>query len=339
MSRHWPLMAGGAMPVPALQAGRRSGRQRSGGRIGSQAAGRRHPARVGEFADRRVEFTPPCRISCFGGFREFSPPSALPRIGFFDLSTGVSPINPTIYPQEISSARSIFLAANRAACKYQFTVRRLRTWTGARPLEPEQIGSGRKFQDGERRFGDRADEEGFSDPSPTASEPWSLRGGGSRGSLHTEPDTLRGERHGEGVRVCRQRHDARTASKHLTPSFFLAPDHQKQRARATMPGPRQRQGMHPRPTHLCLGVYPYILWNATKYCGDGRIFLNALGAQGLGGNAPDGSTQGHASRKAVTAASNARGLSACSQCPEPGILTKRASGKSDLIRLRCSAVT
>lgn len=137
---------------------------------------------------------------------------------FFDLSTGFSPINPMIYPQEISSARSIFLAANRSACKCCLTVRRLRTWTGARPLEPEQIGTGRKFQEGERRFGDRADEEGFSDQSSTASEPWSLRGGGSRGSLHTGPDAPRGERHGEGVRVCRQRHDARTASKHLTPS-------------------------------------------------------------------------------------------------------------------------
>lgn len=178
---------------------------------------------------------------------------------FFDLSTGVSPINPTIYPQEISLARWIFLAAKRAACNCWLTVRRLRTWTGARPLEPERIGSGRQFQEGEQGFGDRADEEGFSDQSSTASEPWSLRGGESRGSLHNRaghPSGRKARGRRQGVPAT-----ARCKDRVQAPDAFLILMlvRQRQRARAMKPGPRQRQAMHPRPTHLWAGVYTHIL--------------------------------------------------------------------------------
>ena len=134
---------------------------------------------------------------------------------------------------------------------------------------------------------------------------------------------------------------ARCKDRVQAPDAFLIRllDWQKQRARAMMPGPRQRQVMHPRPTHLWSGVYTHILWNATKSCVAGSTFLNALGAQFPGGHAADGPARGQASRKAVTAASNARGLSACSQCPAPGILANLAFGKSALILLRCTDVT
>lgn len=149
-------------------------------------------------------------------------------------------------------------------------------------MEPEQIGSGRQFQEGEQRFGDRADEEGFSDQSSTASEPWSLRGGEPRGSLHNRaghPSGRKARGRRQGVLAT-----ARCKDRVQAPDAFLilALDRQKQRARAVVPGPRQRQVMHPRPTHLWSGVYTHILCNATKSCDARSIFLNALGAQFLG---------------------------------------------------------
>ena len=163
---------------------------------------------------------------------------------------------------------------------------------------------------------------------------WRIARFAAHRARHPPGRTARGRRQGVSATArCKDRVQAPDAF------LILAPDLQKQRARATVPGPRQRQVMHPRPTHLCSGVYTHMLWSATKSCDAGSISLNALGARFPGGHAPDGPAHGQASRKAVTAASNARGLSACSQCPAPGILTNRACGKSALIRLRCAPVT
>ena len=47
---------------------------------------------------------------------------------------------------------------------------------------------------------------------------------GSATAKATGPDAFRGGRFQEGVRVCRQRHDARTASEHLAPFPVLKQD-------------------------------------------------------------------------------------------------------------------